>query len=70
MDTVQVFALLPGSLPFSGLDLPFLLGGGLLLAAIGLALCLTIQRHEPAPDESVPAVERIGVEAERVNVEA
>jgi hypothetical protein len=70
MDAVPRLALLAGSLPFSGLDLPFLLGGGLVLAGLGLVLYLAIRRHEPAPDESVPAVERVGVEAERVNVEA
>jgi hypothetical protein len=44
------FALLTSSLPFSGMDLPFLLGGGLLLAAIGLALRLRISRYEvPTP---------------------
>jgi hypothetical protein len=70
MDTLPIFAPVAGSLPFSGLDLPFLLGGGLLLAGLGVVLYLAIRRHEPAPDESVSAVERVGVEAERVNVEA
>ena len=70
MDAVPRLALLAGSLPFSGLDLPFLLGGGLLLVGLGLALYLAIRRHEPLPDETVPAVERVGIEVERVNVEA
>ncbi len=59
--------MVAGSLPFSGLDLPFLVGGGLLLAGLGLVLCVAIQRHQPAPDDSVPTVERVGVEDERVN---
>jgi hypothetical protein len=70
MDAVPRLALLAGSLPFSGRDLPFLLGGGMLLVGLGVVLYLAIRRHEPVPDENVPAVERVGIEAERVNVEA
>jgi hypothetical protein len=52
------------------MDLPFPLGGGLLLAAIGLALCIRISRDEPPHSAGVPEVERFGVEPERVKVEA
>jgi hypothetical protein len=70
MYVATAFALLTSSLPFSGMDLPFLLGGGLLLAAIGLALSLRISRHEPPHSPGVPEVQRVGVEPERVKVEA
>ena len=70
MDFVSTIDLLAASLPFSGVDLSFLLGGGLLLAAIFLALRLRIRRHEPPRAPGVPEVERVGVKPERVKVEA
>ena len=70
MDPVPLLALHFASLPFSGVDLSFLIGGAVLVGAMGLLLRMRIGRQEPPPNRSVPTVERVGVEPEHVEVEA